>query len=121
MSTEWSSNGLCPDCGHSLIITERICAPIIDDGNEIHNGICPNCRKQYTVTSTETLTVNTEAAEQQDRIDALEARVARLEAIVQKLLDTQRAPNHPPITQAKQEETHDEQDATLRARYKYLF
>ena len=112
MSAEWISSKECPNCGHSLIITE-----LIDNGEycDVHNGICPSCRIQYTVTTQhDTLTVNVEAAEQQDRIDALEERVARLETIVQSL--TERKPLNVPVTpKATPEETD------FKKKYGYLF
>jgi len=106
MSAEWVSNE-CPDCGHSLIITERI------NGN-VYNGICPDCRKQYTVyDDTGTLTVNVDATLQQDRIDALEARITRLEAIVQSL--TERKTLSLPVTPKATPE-----EADFKKKYGYL-
>lgn len=92
---------------------------LISQGNEeasdIHNGICPHCRKQYTVMSDAgTLTPNLQASSQQDRIDALEARVARLEAIVQNL--TERKPLSLPVTPKATPE-----EADFRKKYGYLF
>lgn len=111
MSTEWANSNKCPDCGHYLIITE-----LIDncEYNDVHNGICPSCRIQYTVTTPhDTLTVNVEAAEQQDRIDALEERVARLEAIVKGL--TENKPLSLPDTPKPEPE-----DKAFREKYGYL-
>lgn len=125
LSEEWSDEGYCPDCGHSLIITDLINAMTstyyYDSKEYIYNGICPDCHKQYTIASTTSLPVNEKELEQQDRISALEERVARLEALVQKLLDTPRVPTNPPAQPPENDAQEGEQDATLRARYKFLF
>ncbi|MBQ2617777.1 MAG: hypothetical protein IJF90_13035 [Synergistaceae bacterium] len=119
LSTAWSTNGLCPDCGQTLIITELICGALVDGGSDMHNGICANCRKQYTIlTDAGTLTVNVDATLEQDRIAALEDRVAKLEAIVQKLLDSPRYPDTPKpsnVPQAPQEDV-----PPLLEKYRYL-
>lgn len=81
----------------------------------VYNGICPNCRNQYTVhDATNTLTVNDTAADQQDRIDALEERIAQLEAIVQRLSEQ----NHSPLPEAPKAHT---EEADFRKKYGYLF
>lgn len=125
LAEEWSDEGYCPDCGHTLIITDFINAMTstyyYDSKEYIYNGICPDCHKQYTMTSTTPLPVNERELEQQDRISALEDRVARLEALVQKLLDTPRVPTNPPAQPTENDAQESEQDATLRARYKFLF
>ena len=125
MCEEWSDEGYCPDCGHTLIITELL-SEMTDKyyynrKQYIYNGICPDCHKQYTTTSTKALRVNAKELEQQDRISALEDRVARLEALVQKLLDTPRVPTKPTAQPTENDAQESEQDATLRARYKFLF
>lgn len=112
LSPDWISEDTCPECGHSLIITDRISA---FTNNDVYNGICNTCRRQYTVTMHEsTVTVNVLAANQQDRIDELEARVARLEAMVQKL--TERKPVSLPDTPKPTTE-----EADFRKKYGYLF
>lgn len=124
LAEEWSDEGYCPDCEHTLIITHIISAvtdPYYNRKEYIYNGICPDCHKQYTTTSTKLLPVNVKELEQQDRISALEDRVARLEALVQKLLDTPRVPTNPPAHPTENDAQEGEQEATLRARYKFLF
>lgn len=114
ISEVWASDAICPDCGNTLIITHLI-SQGYDEMSDIHNAICPLCRKQYTVTSdTGTLTPNVQASRQQDRIDALEARIARLETIVQKL--TERKPLSLPVTPKPEPE-----EADFRNKYGYLF
>lgn len=115
LSAEWTDEAICPDCGHALIITN-----IVENTN-LYNGICPDCRRQYTVTHEEPLNVDDMALSQQERIDTLEARVARLEAIVQELMTRPTVPTRPPIPQGEREVPQGEQDATIRSRYKFLF
>lgn len=111
ISRAWIAKNECPDCGNSLIITELI---MIGEDDDTHNGICIHCRKQYSVSTAHgTLTVNIEAAEQQDRIDALEERVARLEAMVKTL--TENKPISLPDTPKPEAE-----DETFRKKYGYL-
>lgn len=112
LSAEWSSKKECPDCGHSLIITELIAAGEYED---VHNGICIHCRKQYTtITAHDTLAVNVDATEQQDRIDALEERVTRLEAMVNTL--TERENLNAPVTP----KTTPEVSTPLLKKYSFL-
>lgn len=122
LSAEWASSNICPNCGENLIITELIShteETYYSTATTLYNGICPSCRKQYTIhTDAEALTVNVEAANQQDIICALESRVARLEAIVQKLIEQIIVPTRPPIPD-RQEEEPDAKD--FRKKYSYLF
>lgn len=117
ISEVWANGAVCPDCGESLIITHLVAPGIQYDeetGSDIHNGICPRCRQQYTVISNPgTLSPNLQASIQQDRIDALEERVARLEAIVQSL--TERKPLSFPVTPEPNPE-----EADFRKKYGYL-
>lgn len=112
LSTKFTDR-YCPECGQSLIITELIDAT---DESKYFNGICTSCKRQYTARANaddETFTINYEAADQQDRIDALEERVAQLEAIVKSL--TERKPLSLPDTPKPTTE-----EANFRKKYGFL-
>lgn len=122
LSDTWSSNDKCPECGEPLIITHLVTPGISSyyETSDLHNGICITCRKQYSVfTPAGTLTVNEQAVRQQDRVDALEERVAKLEDITQKLLASllpqRQAPNMTPKPSPEVTEADE-----IRSKYRFL-
>lgn len=108
----------CPACGQPLIIAEKICTfepNYYSEGSDMFTAICPDCRIQYLIHAPiGTLTARPREAEQAIRINALEARLTELEAIVQSL--TERKPLSLPVTPKATPE-----EADFRKKYGYLF
>ena len=117
-ATEWVSNNQCPECGYPLIITSIIGTT---GESDIHNAICPECRKQYTtLTDAGTSIVNLPALRQQERLEALEQRVAVLEAQLEEILASllpQKPREYPKLNHTPEDPETEE----LREKYSFLF